>query len=237
MPWEAIPRAIPRAMSSPTRTRLRTRSPTTAPMIPVRTTVTAVSAGKPPGGTVKLRAFHEAGQVVIEIADDGKGIDAQKVASAALSRGLVTADQLKAMSAADKLGLIFLPGLSTAEKVTDVSGRGVGMDVVKTNLDRLGGKVEISSEPGRGTLFRIKLPLTLAIIPSLIVSMGAAVHCDGEAHSDDACACVCHSVVGPVSNPDGTCFVAPNPSRFSMEGELFVGQPLPADIFRPPAAA
>jgi two-component system, chemotaxis family, sensor kinase CheA len=123
-------------------------------------------------GTVRLRAYHEAGQVVIEIEDDGKGIDADKIADVAVTRGLVTREQVDAMSAGEKRGLIFMPGLSTAERVTDVSGRGVGMDVVKTNLDRLGGTVEIDSILGRGTTFRIKLPLTLAIIPSLLVSVG-----------------------------------------------------------------
>jgi two-component system chemotaxis sensor kinase CheA len=127
--------------------------------------------GKKPEGVVRLRAFHEAGQVVIEIGDDGKGIDAAKVDASALKKGLITPEKLQGMTDKDKAALIFLPGLSTAEIVSDVSGRGVGMDVVKTNLDRLGGKVEIESDPGRGSLFRIKLPLTLAIIPSLILTV------------------------------------------------------------------
>ncbi len=131
-----------------------------------------VRTGKPSLGTIRLEARHEAGQVVVEIADDGKGIDVARVADSALKKGLVTQEKLRAMSTHDKLALIFLPGLSTAEKVTDLSGRGVGMDVVKTNLERLGGKVDITSEIGKGSLFRIKLPLTLAIIPSLIVSVG-----------------------------------------------------------------
>lgn len=131
-----------------------------------------LAQGKPAGGTVRLQASHQAGQVVVEIADDGKGIDPEKIANAALSRGLITREQMQVMSDADKRALVFLPGLSTAEKVSDVSGRGVGMDVVKTNLDRLGGQVEIDSVAGRGTTFRIKLPLTLAIIPSLLVSVG-----------------------------------------------------------------
>ncbi len=129
-------------------------------------------ANKPRTGTLRVEARHEAGQVVIEIADDGKGIDEEKVAKAALAKGLVTTEQLKGMSADERAALILLPGLSTAEKVTQVSGRGVGMDVVKTNLDRLGGQIEISSKRGQGTLFRIKLPLTLTIIPALIVSVG-----------------------------------------------------------------
>jgi two-component system chemotaxis sensor kinase CheA len=130
-----------------------------------------VRAGKKSLGTVRIEAKHEAGQVVVEIADDGKGIDPRRIGESALAKGLITAEKLRGMSDQDKVALIFLPGLSTAEKVTDISGRGVGMDVVKTNLDRLGGKAEIKSELGKGTLFRIKLPLTLAIIPSLIVSI------------------------------------------------------------------
>jgi len=131
-----------------------------------------VRAGKKSAGFLRIEARHEAGQVVVEISDDGKGINPDRVANAALNKGLITAEKLKTMSDQDKVGLIFLPGLSTSEKVTDLSGRGVGMDVVKTNLDRLGGKVEIKSEVGKGSVFRIKLPLTLAIIPSLIVSVG-----------------------------------------------------------------
>ena len=128
-------------------------------------------AGKRATGTMRIEARHEAGQVVVEIADDGRGLDPEKIVGAALKRGLISQEMAASMSDKEKMDLIFLPGLSTAEKVTDVSGRGVGMDVVKTNLARLGGKVEIESEPGRGTLFRIKLPLTLAIIPSLVVSV------------------------------------------------------------------
>lgn len=130
-----------------------------------------MKAGKPPLGKVALRAYHEAGQVVVEIQDDGKGIDPQKVANAAVNKGLITAERAKALTPRQQIELIFLPGLSTAEKVTGVSGRGVGMDVVKSNLDRLGGKVEIESNLGQGSRFRIKLPLTLAIIPSLLVAV------------------------------------------------------------------
>ena len=130
-----------------------------------------VRAGKKGQGTIRLEARHEAGQVVLELSDDGKGIDPAKIVKSALAKGLITPEKLAGLSEQEILALIFLPGLSTAEKVTDVSGRGVGMDVVKTNLDRLGGKLEIHSVIGQGTLFRIKLPLTLAIIPSLIVSV------------------------------------------------------------------
>ena len=129
-----------------------------------------LASGKPTLGTVMLRARHQAGQVVIEISDDGKGLSGDKIAASAVAKGMITAEQALTMSDYDKQALIFMPGVSTAEKLSNVSGRGVGMDVVKTNLDKLGGKVEIDSVPGKGSAFRIKLPLTLAIIPSLLVS-------------------------------------------------------------------
>lgn len=131
-----------------------------------------VKAGKQAMGTIILKAYHEAGQVIIEIIDDGRGLNTDKIVEKALSRGLISPDQAKSMSDKDKANLIFLPGLSTAEQVTDVSGRGVGMDVVKSNLDQLGGQVDIETTRGKGTTIRIKLPLTLAIIPSLLVSVG-----------------------------------------------------------------
>ena len=127
-------------------------------------------SGKPMVGTVRLKAYHEAGQVVVEISDDGKGIDPHAIGSAAVAKGLITQEHFKAMSEKEMTALIFMPGLSTAEKVSGISGRGVGMDVVKTNLDKLGGKIEIDSQIGLGTRFIIQLPLTLAIIPSLMVS-------------------------------------------------------------------
>lgn len=128
--------------------------------------------GKNPIGRIKLRAFHEAGQVNIEIQDDGKGLDGEQLLSSAIAKGLVSDQNATLMSEKEKMALIFLPGFSTAKEVTDVSGRGVGMDVVKTNLDKLGGIVDIESKRGQGTSFKIKLPLTLAIIPSQIISAG-----------------------------------------------------------------
>lgn len=127
------------------------------------------AAGKPTRGTLSLRAYHESGQVVVEIADDGKGIDPERIAAVALERGLVTRDQLARMDAREVLGLIFRPGFSTAAAVSNISGRGVGMDVVRTNIERIGGSVDIASEPGRGTTTRVRIPLTLAIIPALVV--------------------------------------------------------------------
>lgn len=131
-----------------------------------------VAAGKPETGNLFLHAYHAAGQVVIEVADDGRGMDPERIAQAAVRKGQITAEMVAGMSDRDKLALIFLPGLSTAEKITDISGRGVGMDVVKTNIDRLGGKIDIESELGEGSMLRIYLPLTLAIMPSLLVSCG-----------------------------------------------------------------
>jgi len=123
-------------------------------------------------GNLVLRAYHQAGQVNLEISDDGKGLDAQHLGKVAVSRGWLTEEQNRVMSDKERLNLIFRPGFSTAEKVTEVSGRGVGMDVVKSNLTKLGGQIEVESQPGMGATFKIKLPLTLAIIPSLLVSSG-----------------------------------------------------------------
>ena len=126
--------------------------------------------GKPAEGRLSLRAFHDGGQVNLEITDDGAGIDPAKIGAKALERGLVTVDQLAAMSERDVVNMIFLAGFSTAETVTNVSGRGVGMDVVKTNMERIGGSVEVSATPGVGTTFRIKIPLTLAIVSAIVVA-------------------------------------------------------------------
>jgi two-component system chemotaxis sensor kinase CheA len=135
----------------------------------VETTEERLQAGKRNPAHIKLLAFYEAGRVIIEVADDGRGIDGEKVCRKAVERNLVSPEKARTLSNKEKQHLIFLPGLSTAESVSDVSGRGVGMDVVKANIDRLGGKVDIASELGKGSSFKIKLPLTLAIIPSLIL--------------------------------------------------------------------
>jgi len=119
-----------------------------------------------------MRAFHEGGQVNIEITDDGKGIDPEVIKRKTLEKGLITAEQASRMGEREATNLVFLPGVSTAEKVTNVSGRGVGMDVVKTNVERIGGTVDIKSRIGEGTTLRIRIPLTLAIIPALVVTSG-----------------------------------------------------------------
>jgi two-component system, chemotaxis family, sensor kinase CheA len=130
---------------------------------------------KPTEGTVRVRAFHEGGNFHLEIADDGAGIDAERVKQKAVDKGLVAATAAEKMTEGEKLNLIFLPGLSTAEKVTNVSGRGVGMDVVKTNIEKIGGRAKLETARGKGTTLRLEIPLTLATIPALTVVSAQAV--------------------------------------------------------------
>jgi len=139
----------------------------------IETPAVRVSKGKPPAGRLRLRAFHEGGQVNIEISDDGAGIDLAKVKDKAIQRGLLSAQQTSKLSDREIMNLVFTPGFSTADQVSNVSGRGVGMDVVKTNIEKIGGTVDLGSSPAQGTTLRIKIPLTLAIIPALIVTSGS----------------------------------------------------------------
>jgi two-component system chemotaxis sensor kinase CheA len=131
-------------------------------------------AGKPDRGIVRLEAYQEGGSIYIEVADDGKGLDRERIVAKAIQNGLIGADLV--LTDEEAFGLVFRPGLSTAEKVTEVSGRGVGMDVVKRNVEALGGTITIQSERGRGTTFRIKLPLTLAIMDGQTVCVGDQVY-------------------------------------------------------------
>jgi two-component system chemotaxis sensor kinase CheA len=135
----------------------------------VETSAARLAAGKASEGVLTLRARHESGQVVVEVVDDGAGIDPARIGTKAVERGLITVDALSRMSPADILQMIFLPGFSTAAAVTNVSGRGVGMDVVKTNIEAIGGTIEVESVPGRGTCTRLRIPLTLAIVPALTI--------------------------------------------------------------------
>ncbi|MGB5152645.1 MAG: chemotaxis protein CheA [Candidatus Sulfotelmatobacter sp.] len=136
-----------------------------------------VKAGKDRTGRLILRAFHEGGQVHIEITDDGAGLNAERIRKKAVERALINPEQAARMTEREIFNLIFLPGFSTAEKVTNVSGRGVGMDVVKTNVEKIGGTVDVESTAGRGTTVRVKIPLTLAIIPALVVT------CSGDRYA------------------------------------------------------
>lgn len=133
---------------------------------------TRLERGKPAAGKLALRAFHESGQVTIEITDDGGGIRVDAVREKAIARGLVTAEQAALLSDERVFQFIFEPGFSTAATVTSISGRGVGMDVVRTNIEAIGGTVELDSRPGIGTTVRVRIPLTLAIMPALIVHAG-----------------------------------------------------------------
>jgi len=136
-----------------------------------------VKAGKDRTGRLILRASHEGGQVNIEISDDGAGLNVERIRKKAVERALITPEQAARMTEREIFNLIFSPGFSTAEKVTNVSGRGVGMDVVKTNVEKIGGTVDVQSSLGRGTTVRVKIPLTLAIIPALIVT------CSGDRYA------------------------------------------------------
>lgn len=139
-------------------------------------------AGKPPGGRIDLSARQERGQMVIEIRDDGRGLDVQAIKRKAIENGVKRGDELERMSDRQIFGLILLSGFSTAARVTDLSGRGVGMDVVKTNLDQIGGVVEIDSAAGKGSVFTLRLPLTLAIMPCLL--LGSDEQCYGVPQRD-----------------------------------------------------
>ncbi|NJM36191.1 MAG: chemotaxis protein CheA, partial [Rhodomicrobium sp.] len=131
-----------------------------------------LAAGKPEYGEIRVSASHEAGQITIDISDDGRGLNIDRIKQKAVANGLATEEQLELMSVDEICRFIFAPGFSTAEKVTGVSGRGVGMDVVRSNIESIGGSVNLSTVPGKGSRFSLKIPLTLAIAPALIVRVG-----------------------------------------------------------------
>ncbi|MDC1175575.1 chemotaxis protein CheW, partial [Bacteriovoracaceae bacterium] len=137
------------------------------------------SVGKSETGKIFIKAYHEGGQVIIEISDDGKGLDTEVLTKKAIERGLFNENEVASLTKTRILNVIFNPGFSTAAQVTNISGRGVGMDVVRSNIERIGGGVEINSELGKGTSFRLKIPLTLAIVPALVIESGGetfAIH-------------------------------------------------------------
>ncbi|PIR31603.1 MAG: hybrid sensor histidine kinase/response regulator [Alphaproteobacteria bacterium CG11_big_fil_rev_8_21_14_0_20_44_7] len=138
----------------------------------VETTAERKAAGKSETGTIILRAFHEGGHIIVEIKDDGKGIDPEIIKRKAIEKGLTTESEAAVMDKRQILQFIFAAGFSTAAAVTSVSGRGVGMDVVRTNVEKMGGAIDLDSNPGTGTTFQIKIPLTLAIMPVLIMEAG-----------------------------------------------------------------
>jgi two-component system chemotaxis sensor kinase CheA len=132
--------------------------------------------GKPPAGSIRLSARHRQNSIIIEISDDGEGIDPEKMRQTAAKKGVMTAEAASSLTDEQAVHLIFLPGFSSAETVTDVSGRGVGMDVVRESVRKLRGTVDISTTKGKGVTFRIQLPLTLAIIEVLLVRAGALAY-------------------------------------------------------------
>jgi two-component system, chemotaxis family, sensor kinase CheA len=135
-----------------------------------------VAAGKPARGTIKLNAYHQGNQVVIEVSDDGHGLDRGKIVRKAIERGIVTAEEAKHLNETEALHLIFKPGLSTADEVTEISGRGVGLDVVQSVLEKLKGSITLESEPGKGATFLLMVPLTLASIQALLFRVGGRLY-------------------------------------------------------------
>ncbi|HLF04701.1 MAG TPA: chemotaxis protein CheW, partial [Dehalococcoidia bacterium] len=134
------------------------------------------AAGKPETATLRLAAFQEHGYIVVTVEDDGRGIDAERLRQSAVKKGLMTAEAAARLSDSEAIDLIFLPGFSTAEKTTDVSGRGVGLDIVKTNIESINGFVNLETKVGKGTKFILRLPLTLATIQSLLFRVGQTVY-------------------------------------------------------------
>jgi two-component system chemotaxis sensor kinase CheA len=138
----------------------------------IESPATRAQLGKPETGTITLSGRREADRVVLEVDDDGKGIDVDEVRSVAVGRGFVSADQAQALSPQEVIGLLFLPGLSTASAVTEVAGRGVGLNIVRTRVEALRGSIEVKTTPGRGARFLLRFPPTLAILEALLVRVG-----------------------------------------------------------------
>jgi two-component system chemotaxis sensor kinase CheA len=133
------------------------------------------AAGKPAQGTLTLDAFHRGNSIIIQVADDGKGLDKDRILAKAIEKKLISAAEAEKMTAQQAYQLIWEPGFSTAEKITEISGRGMGMDIVRSKIEDISGTVEVDSQPGQGTTFTIKLPLTLAILPSLMAEIDGDV--------------------------------------------------------------
>ncbi len=161
------------------------------------------AAGKDPEGCLRIRASHAGGRVHIELSDDGSGADPQRLAARAVSAGVLSRAEADALSESSALQLMFLPGLSTKDEITTVSGRGVGMDAVRAGLDQLGASVEVSSEIGRGTVFRINVPLTLAILPAVLVSSGGERYAIPQVHVREVVQLEPDAIPGSVDEVDG----------------------------------
>lgn len=162
-----------------------------------------IAAGKSPDAHLRIRAFHKGGHVQVEVSDDGRGVDPEGLIRRAVSTGVITAEEGADLSERDALNLIFRPGLTTKDKVTNLSGRGVGMDVVRAGLEQVGGSIDVASEPGRGTVFRINVPLTLAIMPAVIVSSGGGRYAVPQVDVQEVIHFEVDEVEGAVEDIDG----------------------------------
>jgi two-component system chemotaxis sensor kinase CheA len=162
-----------------------------------------IAIGKNPEGRLRIAASHEGGRVHVEVSDDGGGIDPERLAARAVSAGLLSHEEADDLDAERRLGLIFLPGLSTKASVTSVSGRGVGMDAVRANLERVGGGITVASDVGHGTVFRIDVPLTVAIVPTVVVHAGGGRYCVPQAGVQEVMHLTPDRVQNEVSDVDG----------------------------------
>ncbi len=194
-----------------------------------------IAAGKPETGTMKLAAYHEGNQVIIEVTDDGPGIDTARVAEKAIQHGIVTADDVAAMTHAQKLDLVFAPGLSTRTEASTISGRGVGMDVVRSSVNRLGGSVSVESQQGEGSTFRLQLPMSLAVLEAMLVSVGHETWAVPLAHIVETI------VIGkddlrwiqgdPVITLRGATLPV-IPGNWQLAGETTISTPTPAIVYQ-----
>lgn len=165
------------------------------------------SSGKDPQGTIHIKAYNESGQVTVEISDDGRGIDSQKILNKAIEKNVVNKENAANLTEHQILNLIFAPGFSTAEQVTNISGRGVGMDVVKTNIEKIGGTVQLKSTLGKGTTFKLRIPLTLAIVPAIIVKSSGETFAIPQLNLDELVRLEGEKEMKSVETIQGTKFV------------------------------
>jgi len=194
-----------------------------------------LAAGKPEAGIMKLSAYHEGNQVVIEVIDDGPGIDTEKVAAKAIENGIVTAEDVAALTHAQKLDLVFAPGLSTRTEASTISGRGVGMDVVRSSVTRLGGSVSVESNAGEGSRFRLRLPMSLAVLEALLVSVGSETWAVPLAHIVETIVISKDDLAWIQGDPVITLRGATLPvipGSWQLAGESTISTPTPAIVYQ-----
>jgi two-component system chemotaxis sensor kinase CheA len=194
-----------------------------------------LAAGKPEVGAMKLAAFHEGNQVVIEVSDDGPGIDTEKVAEKAIQNGIVSADDVAAMTHAQKLDLVFAPGLSTRTEASTISGRGVGMDVVRSSVSRLGGSVGVESSSGVGSTFTLRLPMSLAVLEALLVTVGHETWAVPLAHIVETIVIGSSDLRWVQGDPVITlrgATIPVIPGRWQLAGQNTINTPTPAIVYQ-----